>query len=112
MARHGAIQERLKKVQKDLDVEHQEWVKAGLPDPGSMWRMNDSEFQHHCHTEAFFRILTKHLGVPEEVCNLYYKEVILEELQHFRAAATEMRAEAIRNSIVDGIDIFKPRPEI
>jgi len=103
------IKEQLDAVTAEIEAEQERWKKANLPNHGQMWRMGDGEFQYHCHTEALVRLIRDIVG--EDKMNLVYKQVILEELKTMRGAAKQVRSEAIRQSIVDGINIIKP-PEI
>ena len=103
MAEGGTLKSKLEQIQKDLDAEQKLWTDQQLPPIGMMWRMNETEFQHHCHTEAFFRILKDHLGVSQEICDLYYKTVVLDELQKARPAVEAAKRDALRKAITDGI---------
>jgi hypothetical protein len=101
--------DELDAVTAEIEAEQELWKEARLPAPGQMWRMGDGEFQYHCHTEALVRLIREIVG--EDKMNLVYKQVILEELKTMRRAAADVRSQALRNAIVDGIDVIRP-PEI
>lgn len=112
MAEGGTRKAQLAALDKELQNEQDEWVKAKLPNPGQLFRMNDQEFQHHCHVETMLVILKEKLGMSDEELNLYYKRVVLREMEGLRVIAAKLRSAALRQSIVDGTGLFPPKPEI
>lgn len=103
------VERALERLHKDIEQEEQNWAGINRPEgPAPHWRMGDSEFIHHCIQEAITRILTHVLGVPESVCNMILKEVILQEMQTLRKQMKEVDKELLRRRITEGINPIIP----
>ena len=103
MSDGGTIKAQLESVTKELEEEYELWSKEKLPPTATIFRMGDSEFQHHCHVEALTRIVRDILQVSQEQMDLIYRGVVLQELRTQRLAAVEVRAQMRRAQITRGI---------
>jgi len=111
MSEGGSIKVQLEQIEADLKEEADRWEAANIPFIGNIYRMNTNEFMHHVHVLALTRMLKDYLGVTEDKIQLMIKTVFLEEMKNTFPLVQDARNQAIRNAIVDGVNIIKP-PEI
>lgn len=102
MSEGGTLKSRLEEASKALDEEGKRWQEAGLPNPATIYRMNDDELLHHCHLLAIAKILQEKFEVPQEELDLALKEVFLEELEKLRPIAVEARRQSIVHGLFNG----------
>ena len=96
---------------KLLDEEIGYWQQNKLPPAQSIYVMGPQEWDHHVHSEAFMEMF-RILGFTKDQMDYVYKKVMLKELQGLRKVAREFRQQAIRQGIVEGVNLVPPRPPL
>ena len=108
MSKGATIDERMKKVDAEIEAEGQKWRDAGLPGPKPMYRMNDDEFMHHVHVLALTKMMQHYFNVSDKEVELALKETFLEEMKPLFDMALSVRQDSIRNQLLNGINIVPP----
>lgn len=104
MSKGATIPERLEAVRKQIDAEQDKWEKEKLPGPKAIWIMGDNELMHSCHLHGLTNLLQEKLGFTEDELALYISQAFLEELRKLYPQVMQMKKDAIRESIVEGIN--------
>ena len=111
MSEGGSIKAQLEQVEAELKAEADRWDEARIPFIGSIYRMNENEFMHHVHVLALTRMLNECLGITDDQITLMIKKVFVEEMKKTFPLVQDARNQALRNAIVDGVNIIRP-PEV
>jgi hypothetical protein len=88
---------RLEKAEEELNAEFKVWEDEGLPNLGSIYRLNDNEFMHHVHVLALEKVLKEKFGLTDDEMLLAQKQIFLQEAQTFRPMVVKEIAKAKRD---------------
>lgn len=104
--------EQLRQMNADLDQEYEFWKNAQLPHPSMLYQFGNQQFFFSCEHKTIIKLLREKFGISQADLDLVFKRVVLEEMQTLRKIAKEARSQAIRQQIVDGIGIARPKLDL
>jgi hypothetical protein len=99
-------EERLAEVQEELNAALKEWTDRGLH--FEAWRMGDQELLFRVELLVIMDIIRDRLEVPELEMNIRLKEHLIKLANEMFGPVNELRREAARQQIVDGVFPFRP----
>ena len=108
MSKSGTKKGRLEAIQKELEEEVKVWDKEGYS-IGQIGHPPESIFQLKAQHQALINTLITLKVVDEEELNITFKTIILNDMKMIRENMIEpAKKEALRQSIVDGINFVPP----
>lgn len=111
----GASEEvinQLKQLNAGLDEEYGYWKNANLPHPSNLFQFGSMQFTFNCEHKTVIKLLKEKFGLTQAELDLVFKQVVLEEMQTLRRIAKDARSQMIRQQIVDGVGIVKPKLDL
>lgn len=110
MSEGGTKKERLKVAEAAWKAEMELWNKSNMSP--MMWRMGDFEFQVRCELIALMEILREHLKLDDDDFQIAFHKALVKVSQEIRPVMEQARSAALRNAIVDGVNVIKPNIDL
>ncbi len=104
------IQEQMADALRELEQETAVWIEQNIPPPGQVFMLGENQFMTHVHLRALDRVVREALG--SDLVELAIKQEFVKVMRETRAVVKEARKQELRKSIVDGVNIVRPKPEI